>query len=222
MRVMPRTASLTLEGGLDVRQEQREDRAVVALEERGRHEQEQEQAEVDSSRGVPARAVRRRLEVGGSSRRRWPSAVASPVALSAASYDLPRRRASAFSLRVLADPARQIRRQRSHRWPKVPLPQRRVDGRGSRRSARVRRQGRPRRRTRADEPVITDVPFGEGTIEAHMDTSSGEMEMDGPHRGPRRHGHHSTTPRPRRSSSRATRRRACRPSWPARSRSRAT
>jgi hypothetical protein len=26
--------------------------------------------------------------------------------------------------------------------------------------------------------VITDVPFGEGTIEAHMDSSSGEMEMD--------------------------------------------
>ena len=26
--------------------------------------------------------------------------------------------------------------------------------------------------------VITDVPFGSGTIEAHMDTSSGEMQMD--------------------------------------------
>jgi putative sterol carrier protein len=26
--------------------------------------------------------------------------------------------------------------------------------------------------------IITDVPFGEGTIEAHMDTSSGELEMD--------------------------------------------
>ena len=26
--------------------------------------------------------------------------------------------------------------------------------------------------------VITEVPFGEGTINAHMDTSSGEMEMD--------------------------------------------
>ena len=26
--------------------------------------------------------------------------------------------------------------------------------------------------------VITDVPFGEGSIDAHMDTSSGEMEMD--------------------------------------------
>ena len=25
--------------------------------------------------------------------------------------------------------------------------------------------------------IITDVPFGEGTIEAHMDTSSGELEM---------------------------------------------
>ena len=26
--------------------------------------------------------------------------------------------------------------------------------------------------------IITDVPFGEGTIEAHMDSSSGEMEME--------------------------------------------
>lgn len=26
--------------------------------------------------------------------------------------------------------------------------------------------------------VITDVPFGEGTINAHLDTSSGEMQMD--------------------------------------------
>jgi putative sterol carrier protein len=26
--------------------------------------------------------------------------------------------------------------------------------------------------------IITDVPFGDGTINAHMDTSSGEMEMD--------------------------------------------
>jgi putative sterol carrier protein len=26
--------------------------------------------------------------------------------------------------------------------------------------------------------IITDVPFGEGTINAHMDTSSGELEMD--------------------------------------------
>ena len=29
--------------------------------------------------------------------------------------------------------------------------------------------------------IITDVPFGEGTINAHMDTSSGEMEMDTGH-----------------------------------------
>ena len=29
--------------------------------------------------------------------------------------------------------------------------------------------------------VITDVPFGSGTIEAHMDTSSGEMEMETGH-----------------------------------------
>ena len=26
--------------------------------------------------------------------------------------------------------------------------------------------------------IITDVPFGSGTIEAHMDTSSGELQMD--------------------------------------------
>jgi len=26
--------------------------------------------------------------------------------------------------------------------------------------------------------VITEVPFGDGSIDAHMDTSSGEMEMD--------------------------------------------
>ena len=29
--------------------------------------------------------------------------------------------------------------------------------------------------------VITDVPFGPGMIDAHMDTSSGEMEMDTGH-----------------------------------------
>ena len=26
--------------------------------------------------------------------------------------------------------------------------------------------------------IITDVPFGEGTINAHMDTTSGELQMD--------------------------------------------
>ncbi|CAN5723672.1 SCP2 sterol-binding domain-containing protein [soil metagenome] len=26
--------------------------------------------------------------------------------------------------------------------------------------------------------IITDVPFGDGSIDAHMDTSSGEMKMD--------------------------------------------
>ena len=26
--------------------------------------------------------------------------------------------------------------------------------------------------------IITDVPFGDGTINAHMDTSSGELQMD--------------------------------------------
>ncbi len=29
--------------------------------------------------------------------------------------------------------------------------------------------------------IITDVPFGDGTIEAHMDTSGGELEMDTGH-----------------------------------------
>ena len=29
--------------------------------------------------------------------------------------------------------------------------------------------------------IITEVPFGDGTIDAHMDTSSGEMEMDTGH-----------------------------------------
>ena len=29
--------------------------------------------------------------------------------------------------------------------------------------------------------IITDVPFGDGTINAHMDTTSGEMEMDKGH-----------------------------------------
>ena len=29
--------------------------------------------------------------------------------------------------------------------------------------------------------IITDVPFGDGTINAHMDTSSGELEMDTGH-----------------------------------------
>ena len=29
--------------------------------------------------------------------------------------------------------------------------------------------------------VITDVPFGEGTMQAHLDTSSGEMELETGH-----------------------------------------
>ena len=29
--------------------------------------------------------------------------------------------------------------------------------------------------------IVTDVPFGDGTLEAHMDTSSGEVEMDKGH-----------------------------------------
>ena len=29
--------------------------------------------------------------------------------------------------------------------------------------------------------VITEVPFGEGTVEAHMDTTGGELELDTGH-----------------------------------------
>jgi putative sterol carrier protein len=29
--------------------------------------------------------------------------------------------------------------------------------------------------------VITDVPFGEGTVDAHMDTTSGELELETGH-----------------------------------------
>ena len=32
--------------------------------------------------------------------------------------------------------------------------------------------------------VITDVPFGDGSIDAHLDTSSGEMQMDMGHIDP--------------------------------------
>jgi len=61
--------------------------------------------------------------------------------------------------------------------------------------------------------VITDVPFGDGTLNVHMDTSGGDLEFDLGH---------LDTPDLRRSSSTRTRRPACRPSWPARSRCRAT
>ena len=29
--------------------------------------------------------------------------------------------------------------------------------------------------------VITEVPFGEGTVDAHLDTTSGELELDTGH-----------------------------------------
>jgi putative sterol carrier protein len=41
-----------------------------------------------------------------------------------------------------------------------------------------RGKGNPPAHTVKMNQVITDVPFGDGTINAHMDTSSGEMEMD--------------------------------------------
>ena len=40
-----------------------------------------------------------------------------------------------------------------------------------------RGKGTPPAHTVKMNQIITDVPFGEGTIEAHMDTSSGELEM---------------------------------------------
>jgi len=40
-------------------------------------------------------------------------------------------------------------------------------------------QGAPSAHTVRMNQIITDVPFGEGTMEAHMDTSSGEAFMAG-------------------------------------------
>ena len=42
-------------------------------------------------------------------------------------------------------------------------------------------QGTPPAHAVRMNQIVTDVPFGEGTINAHMDTSSGEMEMDTGH-----------------------------------------
>ena len=39
-------------------------------------------------------------------------------------------------------------------------------------------QGAPMAQTMKMNQIITEVPFGDGTINAHMDSSSGEMEMD--------------------------------------------
>jgi putative sterol carrier protein len=39
-------------------------------------------------------------------------------------------------------------------------------------------QGTPPAHTIKMNQVITDVPFGDGSIDAHMDTSSGEIEME--------------------------------------------
>ena len=41
-----------------------------------------------------------------------------------------------------------------------------------------RGKGSPPAHTIKMNQIITDVPFGEGVINAHMDSSSGEMEMD--------------------------------------------
>ena len=71
--------------------------------------------------------------------------------------------------------------------------------------------------------VVTAVPFSDDDIHAHMDTSSGELVLDIGHlEDPGPQGRPSTTTRPRRFSSRAIPRPACRPSWRARSGSRAT
>ena len=44
-----------------------------------------------------------------------------------------------------------------------------------------RGKGTPPAHTIKMNQIITDVPFGEGTINAHMDTSSGELEMETGH-----------------------------------------
>ena len=44
-----------------------------------------------------------------------------------------------------------------------------------------RGKGTPPAHTVKMNQIITDVPFGEGTLNAHMDTSSGELEMDTGH-----------------------------------------
>ena len=44
-----------------------------------------------------------------------------------------------------------------------------------------RGQGAPADHAVKMNQVITDVPFGDGTINAHMDTSSGELEMETGH-----------------------------------------
>ena len=44
-----------------------------------------------------------------------------------------------------------------------------------------RGQGAPAAHAVKMNQVITDVPFGDGTINAHMDTSSGELEMETGH-----------------------------------------
>jgi putative sterol carrier protein len=44
-----------------------------------------------------------------------------------------------------------------------------------------RGKGQPAAHSVKMNQIITDVPFGDGTLEAHMDTSSGELEMDTGH-----------------------------------------
>ena len=44
-----------------------------------------------------------------------------------------------------------------------------------------RGKGSPPAHTIKMNQIITDVPFGDGTINAHMDTSSGELEMETGH-----------------------------------------
>ena len=41
-----------------------------------------------------------------------------------------------------------------------------------------RGKGSPPAHTIKMNQIITDVPFGEGTVEAHMDTTSGELVLD--------------------------------------------
>ena len=50
-------------------------------------------------------------------------------------------------------------------------------------AAREIREAAPAEQRKAPQPLkmnlnITDVPFGEGSVEAHLNTTSGELEMD--------------------------------------------
>ena len=82
-------------------------------------------------------------------------------------------------------------RTRSHTRPKsdtkehptcrVPVPQRRLVGRGPRIRAEFEGKTLPIAHSVRMNLVVTAVPFGDEDIHAHMDTSSGEMVLDTGH-----------------------------------------